>query len=172
MTTISAKVAVALIALIALSGCGAADSTMPAVYVAGDSIGVGIAQAAHLPSVAKEGAPMSRAAAQLAGVPMGAIVIVSLGTNDAVAGKTSAPIAPYEAIAKQRNLRLVWVGPPCMLTTWASTAAKFSAWLDRHVQHHIALPDCMTAQRAGDGIHFTMTGYARLWATIRRRANG
>lgn len=129
------------------------------LFVAGDSIGVGIAQAARLPSVAKGSATTSALASQLRRVPAGSTVIVSIGTNDAIAGRASANLP------SRPDLNLVYVGPPCVQTKWNGTQQRFAKFLATHARH-IALP-CLISTRAKDGVHFTGAGYAKLWATIR-----
>ncbi len=137
-----------------------ADS-LSKLYVAGDSIGVGIAAAAHLPSVASGSAPTAALGAQLARIPAGSTVIISTGTNDAVAGRDSAKLPT------RSDLNLVYVGPPCVQTKWNDTQQKFAAFLAANTRH-ISLP-CLVATRAKDGVHFTGAGYATLWATIRQQ---
>jgi lysophospholipase L1-like esterase len=130
------------------------------LYVAGDSIGSGIAEAAHLQSVARTGASAAALAKQLQQVPSGSTVIVSIGTNDAIGGHASAKLPD------RPDLNLVYVGPPCVQTKWSATQRKFAAFLAAHTRH-IALP-CLTSARSKDGVHFTAEGYAKLWATIRK----
>jgi len=152
----------ALAAVFLAAGVATADADSSSrVYVAGDSIGVGIAEAAHLPSVASGSAPTSALAAQLERIPPGSTVIVSTGTNDAVAGHDSAKL-PTRA-----DLKLVYVGPPCVQTKWNDTQQRFAAFLAANTRH-ISLP-CLVATRTKDGIHFTGAGYAALWATIRQQ---
>ena len=152
----------ALAAVFLAAGVATADADSSSrVYVAGDSIGVGIAEAAHLPSVASGSAPTSALAAQLERIPPGSTVIVSTGTNDAVAGHDSAKL-PTRA-----DLKLVYVGPPCVQTKWNDTQQRFAAFLAANTRH-ISLP-CLVATRTKDGIHFTGAGYATLWATIRQQ---
>jgi hypothetical protein len=145
-----------------VAGVATVDAASPSkLYVAGDSIGVGIAEAAHLPSVASGSAPTSALAAQLERIPAGSTVIISTGTNDAVAGHDSAKLPT------RSDLKLVYVGPPCVQTKWNNTQKRFAAFLAANTRH-IALP-CLVATRAKDGVHFTGAGYATLWATIRQQ---
>jgi lysophospholipase L1-like esterase len=159
--SVGSKPYVLTVAFLAASATPVIAGGPSKIYVAGDSIGVGIAKAAHLPSVARTSASASALGSQLRGVPVGSTVIISIGTNDAVAGRTNA------RLPNRPDLNLVYVGPPCVKTKWNGTQLRFATFLARNTRH-IALP-CLASARAKDGVHFTGAGYARLWATIRHK---
>jgi hypothetical protein len=152
-------------------------SAKPAV-VLGDSIGVGISMVAGLPRLAHNSVSIRSAdtLAQIKRTPAETVAFLSLGTNDAVgsiAGVERGIDRIVEA-ARQANIKLVWVGPPCVLQRWNVTALRLDAILrgrlaDKVPYVSLADPDvCLRSLRAGDGVHFNMRGYALLWS----RASG
>lgn len=143
-----------------------------AEYMLGDSIGVGIAQTGHMKSFAKVGAPTSAIIQQIKRVPNGSDVYISSGTNDAVAGKTELK-SSVDAIflyAKQHNIKVTWIGPPCVKTSWNYKAEKLEAWMHSYIQNlgrYINLMSACSMPRAKDGIHYTANGYATLYRMIK-----
>src|SRR5262249_21802507 len=84
MTTRAMMAALAALGLV----CGLVPAGQAATYVLGDSLGGGIAQAAHTKGLAKIGIHIRgpKALAQFAQTPNGATVFLALGTNDAEGG--------------------------------------------------------------------------------------
>jgi len=125
------------------------------VRVIGDSIGEGLHLASGIPSPANRfnvAIYTRKALEQMRAAPKGAIVIMSLGTNDAVGGLVDQKAKVDEIVAEADKLgvKLFWVGPPCVRTAWEA--------------HSKALDEALEAGlHAGDGVHFTMAGYRMLW---------
>ncbi len=173
-------VAFALGLLVAPVGALAVD---PPVYIIGDSLGVGIglvaAQGARTiatNSVRIVGRPIL---AQIARVPSGAVAVMSLGTNDAVGNvvNVSTAVTAIVDAARSRNVKLVWVGPPCVFKSWDTSAEA----LDRNLATQLASAGvayvstrgdgyCTRSVRARDGVHFTMTGYRLMWSQAAQAA--
>lgn len=162
----------------------------PRVF-AGDSLGVGMAAAAGLPSVAVvgvHGIDVRAIGRQLDKVPAGHQVLISMGTNDAhdnpaQADKLRAAVVVY-AIQRARldSIPIVVIGPPRIAASWDASAAA----MDEALNHSLALPhgvplpllvrlrelDVSKLTRSKDGIHFTALGYGVLWAFVKARING
>jgi hypothetical protein len=161
----------ALVALIAAPALARADD----IRIVGDSIGEGLHLASNYPSPANRfnvAIYTGKAIDQIKTLPRGANVVLSLGTNDAVAGLTDQKprIDAVVAAAAAQGVKLTWVGPPCVLTKWEDHAKTLDANLaaalkDTDVAYVSAQgPEfCSPALHAGDGVHFTMAGYSRLW---------
>ena len=146
--------------------------------VLGDSIGIGLSMASGAPRLAHEGVAIrsSAALAQLHRVPDRSVVVLSLGTNDAVGSirGVEGAIDRIRAVAERNDLRVVWLGPPCVFKSWNGTAERLDAVLkerlgaDNRVRYVSAADPavCDRSLRAGDGVHFTMRGYAMLWKRV------
>ncbi len=145
------------------------------VHIIGDSIGEGLHLATGIASPANRfnvAIYTGKALDQLKTVPRGSTVVMSLGTNDAVAGLSDqkAKIEAIAAAADAQGVKLVWVGPPCVLTKWEDHAkaldANIAATLKGTSVIYVSAQDpefCSSAVHAGDGVHFSMAGYSRLW---------
>ncbi len=147
-----------------------------AYYIIGDSIGVGVGWAApHSDSLAANSVRISSDVIfqQIAQVPRGSLVFVSLGTNDAVGYVVNVENYVQRIVdaASARNLTLVWIGPPCVFKDWDSASRE----LDQHLATQLgslgityaSMRDpsiCDRSVRGSDGVHFNMTGYQRLWS--------
>ena len=101
--------------------------------VMGDSIGVGVswaAKAAGVRNLAKLSVAIysGQIMEQLRQAKEGDTVFLSLGTNDAVGGAldVKAKVAAIVAEADKLGVKLVWIGPPCVLKPWE----KYSKELD------------------------------------------
>ena len=105
--------------------------------VIGDSIGVGVSWAAKLPSTAKNSVAIYSGAImeQLRQAKKGETVFLSLGTNDAVGGAldVKAKVAAIVAEADQLGVKLVWIGPPCVLKPWEQYSRKLDGILSREL---------------------------------------
>jgi hypothetical protein len=147
------------------------------VRIIGDSIGEGVHLATNLPSPANRfnvAIYTPFIFKQLSEMPRGATVLMSLGTNDAVGGAGALDVHKrVEAIvaaADAQGVRLYWMGPPCVLKPWETYSKKLdeilSAQLAGTSVTYVSLQDpsfCERSLHAGDGVHFTMAGYARMW---------
>jgi hypothetical protein len=149
--------------------------------ILGDSIGVGISMASGLPRLAHNSVSIRSADAinQVRRSPRNAIAFLSLGTNDAVgsiAGVTS-PIDRIVDAARDANVKLVWIGPPCVLKSWNVNVVKLDAVLQERLAGrvpYVSTADprlCDPSLRARDGVHFTMHGYQILWSRARAAAS-
>ena len=154
--------------LLALQPAGAT------IYVGGDSLGVGVHLASKAPSVAKESVRITSNVPvnQIYSVPKGSTLFLSLGTNDAVGGVTKVQknVDAILSAAADRNIRVVWLGPPCVFKTWDDSAKALDAVLAGILAQegvtYVSMRDdalCARSLRAGDGVHFTMKGYRMMW---------
>lgn len=144
------------------------------IYVGGDSLGVGVGWAGKAPSVADESVriksrlPLS----QISKVPKGSTLFLSLGTNDAVGGVLAVKdsVNAILTAAADRQIKLVWLGPPCVFKTWDTDAAALDGVLSGLMANegvaYVSMRDdalCVKSLRAKDGVHFTMKGYRMMW---------
>lgn len=168
-----------LLALLFSSLCGSAHAAE--IVILGDSIGEGVAFAAHVKKLAHISVHIRgpQALAQIARTPDGAIAVLVLGTNDA--DGPTADLGPHidklvEAAAK-RNIRLIWVGPSCVRRRWDARAEALDKYLSealaaRNVQY-VSTRDptlCLGNLHDVDGVHFKMQGYAYIWEKARAAA--
>ena len=142
--------------------------------VIGDSIGVGIDWAAKLPSTAKNSVAIYSGAIleQLKQAQRGETVFLSLGTNDAVGGAldVQAKVKAIVAMADEIGVKLVWMGPPCVLKPWETHAKHLDEILRQELAGtsvtYVSMQDqtfCDPGLHAAEGVHFTMAGYTRMW---------
>ena len=142
--------------------------------VIGDSFGVGVAWAAKLPSLAKTNAAIYSDAVlkQLKQVPRGTTVFMSLGTFDAVAGELDvhSRVESIVAAANAQGVKLVWIGPPCVLKPWETYSKKLDEILKAELAGtsviYVSMQDaafCDPAFHAAEGVFLSMTGYTRMW---------
>lgn len=158
-----------------LTGLAPAAAWAEDVRIIGDSIGEGLHLASSVPSPANRfnvAIYTPKIFEQIRGMPRGANVVMSLGTNDAVAGldEQQPRILQIAAAAREQGIKLTWLGPPCVRTAWEAHSQK----LDRVIAATLAdtpvnyvsaqTPEfCASGLHAGDGVHFTMAGYRLLW---------
>ncbi len=145
------------------------------IRIIGDSIGEGLHLASSYPSPANRfnvAIYTPYILKQIGDMPRGANVVMSLGTNDAVAGldEQQARILQIAAAAREQGIKLTWLGPPCVRTAWEVHSEKLDKVIaatlaDTSVAYVSAqTPEfCAPALHAGDGVHFTMAGYRLLW---------
>jgi hypothetical protein len=145
------------------------------VRIIGDSIGEGLHLASSVPSPANRfnvAIYTPYILKQIGEMPRGANVVMSLGTNDAVAGldEQQPRILQIVAAAREQGVKLTWLGPPCVRTAWEAHSAKLDKVIaatlaDTSVAYVSAqAPEfCAPGLHAGDGVHFTMAGYRLLW---------
>lgn len=147
---------------------------LASIYVGGDSLGVGVHLASKAPSVATESVRITSRApvSQISEVPKGSTLFLSLGTNDAVGGvlKVQKSVDAILNAAADRNIRVIWLGPPCVFKTWDDDAKALDGVLAGIMAQqgvtYVSMRDdalCARSLRAGDGVHFTMKGYRMMW---------
>jgi hypothetical protein len=161
--------------LLLLAGGAPAAAWAEEVRIIGDSIGEGLHLASSVPSPANRfnvAIYTPKIFEQIQQMPRGANVVMSLGTNDAVAGldEQQPRILQIAAAAREQGIKLTWLGPPCVRTAWEAHSEK----LDKVIAATLAntsvayvsaqTPEfCAPGLHAGDGVHFTMAGYRLLW---------
>jgi hypothetical protein len=148
--------------------------------VLGDSIGVGVSAAAGLPRLARPSVSLRGDAIfeQLRRAPRGATAYLALGANDAFDAPRIIPptIDRIIAAAERADLRLVWIGPPCVRRKWNRKVQALDALLrtelaGRALYVSMTAPRfCEAAIKAADGVHFTLRGYRAMWAETRAAA--
>ena len=110
--------------------------------VIGDSLGVGVSWAAKPPlTLAKNSVAIHGGAIleQIRRLPRGVTAFMSLGTNDAVGGAVDVkkPVQDILAAAAARDVKLVWLGPPCVFKSWDKYARELDANLREQLEGHI-----------------------------------
>jgi hypothetical protein len=149
--------------------------------VIGDSLGVGVDWAAKLPSTAKNSVAIYSGAVldQLRQAKRGETVFMSLGTNDAVGGAldVKARVQAIVAMADSLGVKLVWMGPPCVLKPWESYSKKLDEILQSELSGtsvlYVSMQDagfCDPSIHAPEGVHFSMAGYTRMWQKAAKAA--
>lgn len=147
------------------------------VRIIGDSIGEGVHLVTNFPSPANRynvAIYTPFIFQQLREMPRGATVFMSLGTNDAVGGASALDVrkrvAAIVAAADAQGVKLYWLGPPCVLKPWETYSKKLDEILTAQLAGtsvtYVSLQDesfCAPSVHAGDGVHFTMAGYSRMW---------
>lgn len=144
------------------------------VWIIGDSIGVGLALVSGHKSAAVVGTFASNTKEmlkQIAKVPSGASVVISLGTNDAYgSGKISkAKIDAILNALKAKNCQYLWVGPPD-LPHKTVASIRLDTYLSSTVPNYLDIyftSKALSKYRASDGIHFSAEGYRKLWTFIK-----
>jgi hypothetical protein len=147
------------------------------IRIIGDSIGEGVHMVTNLPSPANRfnvAIYTPFIFQQLREMPRGATVFMSLGTNDAVGGAAALDVQKrVEAIvaaADAQGIKLYWMGPPCVLKPWETYSKKLDEILKAQLAGtsvtYVSMQDasfCEPSIHAGDGVHFSMAGYTRMW---------
>jgi hypothetical protein len=166
---------VILATLVGLFFAGSAPAIAANEVVAGDSLGVGIAMASGFENRAANSVAIrgNRAIDQLRKIRPGSTVYMSLGTNDAV-GSVKGIEKSIDAIVQTANasrLKLVWIGPPCVIKPWDKNAAELDGILHQRLAGtgvtYVSMRDqslCSSSVRGKDGVHFTMEGYRAIWS--------
>jgi hypothetical protein len=161
--------------LLLLVGFAPAAARAEEVRIIGDSIGEGLHLASSVPSPANRfnvAIYTPKIFEQIREMPRGANVVMSLGTNDAVAGLDDQQprIELIAAAAREQGVKLTWLGPPCVRTGWEVHSEKLdkviAATLAGSSVTYVSAQDpefCAPGLHAGDGVHFTMAGYRLLW---------
>ena len=158
-----------------LAGAAQAAAAAEEVRIIGDSIGEGLHLASSVPSPANRfnvAIYTPKIFEQIRAMPRGANVVMSLGTNDAVAGLVDQQprIQQIVEAARQQGIRLTWLGPPCVRTVWEVHSQQLDKVIATTVAgspvNYVSAQDpafCAPGVHAGDGVHFTMAGYRLLW---------
>ena len=115
--------------LLLLAGVAPAAAWAEEVRIIGDSIGEGLHLASSMPSPANRfnvAIYTPKIFEQIRDMPRGANVVMSLGTNDAVAGldEQQPRILQIVAAAREQGIKLTWLGPPCVRTAWEAHSEK------------------------------------------------
>jgi hypothetical protein len=102
-----------------------------------------------------------------------------LGSNDAegsIKGLDSSIDAILQAAAA-RNIKLVWIGPPCVRRPWNARVRELDQMLQQRFAgsavRYVSMWDekiCSGAFYAHDGVHMTMQGYSYMWEKARTAA--
>jgi hypothetical protein len=161
-------------ALLCLLSGAAAAATDYAVI--GDSLGVGVNWAA------RSKYPLARNSIMIHGpqileqirqVPPGTLTFMSLGTNDAVGGAVDVkkPLRDILAAVQARNLKLVWLGPPCVKKPWNTYSRELDSTLREELKGagvtyvSMFFPQLCDdpSVRGREGVHFNMAGYTLMW---------
>jgi hypothetical protein len=163
---------------VALASCAPSPAAAkPSFYIVGDSIGEGLRWASGEPGDTKRGLPIRNGVPtiihQIQGAPADATLIVSLGTNDAIAGTPVDMLAPYvtRILDERHGRRLVWVGPPEPHTSWVLRAKTVDAYLFGAVPAAGGIYVSLIGQaykppHAPDGVHYALAGYKALWRVV------
>ncbi|WP_158816181.1 SGNH/GDSL hydrolase family protein [Methylocapsa sp. S129] len=150
------------------------SAAMAGGEIIGDSLGVGVSWAAKLPSLAKLSIAIhgGQILEQIRQLPRGTTAFMSLGTNDAVGGAVDVkkPVQDILAAAAAQDVKLVWLGPPCVFKPWDAYAIKLDANLRQELEGtgviYVSMrgPDiCDRSLRGAEGVHFNMAGYTLMW---------
>jgi hypothetical protein len=143
--------------------------------VTGDSLGVGIAMASGFENRAANSVSIrgGHAVEQLRKVRPGSTVFMSLGTNDAVGSIKGLDkgIDRIVETAKASRLKLIWIGPPCVIKAWDNRAVELDGILRERLAGtgitYVSMRDpslCSPSARGNDGVHFNMEGYRNMWS--------
>lgn len=149
--------------------------------VLGDSLGVGLAEVSHLQNLAHDSVHIRgpKAVEQIRRAPAGTTAFVVLGTNDANGSiaRLDKSIDDILAAAEQKHLRLIWIGPPCVRTSWDSRSRELDKMLAERLPPrgvtYVPMRDaafCNAGLHEPDGVHLKIKGYAYMWDKARRVA--
>src|SRR5580704_17327840 len=164
------KLALVVAALVALPTAAMAQKA----EIIGDSLGVGVSWAAKYPSLAKNSIAIHGPLIleQIRQLPRGTTAFLSLGTNDAVGGAVDIkkPVQDILAAVKAQDVKLVWLGPPCVFKPWDASSKKLDEILHDELAGtgviYVSMrgPDiCDRSLRGAEGVHFNMAGYTMMW---------
>jgi hypothetical protein len=165
------------LAALGLLCCPAAPAQATA-YVLGDSLGVGVAEVAHVKGLARNSIHIRgpKALQQIAQIPAGSTVFLVLGTNDANGSiaRLDKSIDDIVRAAEAKNITLVWMGPPCVRKSWDTRARELDLILREKLAdtsvRYVSMRDdqmCSGALHEPDGVHLKMKGYVHMWQKAR-----
>jgi lysophospholipase L1-like esterase len=158
--------------------CCPAVPAQATAYVLGDSLGVGVAEVAHVKGLARISVHIRgpKALAQLAQTPAGSTVFLVLGTNDANGSiaRLDKSIEDIVREAEKKNITLVWIGPPCVRKSWDTRARELDGILREKLAdtsvRYVSMRDdqmCSGALHEPDGVHLKTKGYMHMWQKAR-----
>jgi lysophospholipase L1-like esterase len=152
------------------AACLPASANPSRVIILGDSIGVGLSLAGGSQRLAANsvGIRSNQIIEQLSRVDASQVAVVSLGTNDAVGHLRGVEKAIDQIIetVNRKNLRVVWMGPPCVNKDWNTNVVQLDRILQERLRRapritYVSVADqnyCDRNLRASDGVHFTRPG--------------
>jgi len=164
------------------AACLPASANPSRVIILGDSIGVGLSLAGGSQRLAANsvGIRSNQIIEQLSRVDASQVAVVSLGTNDAVGHLRGVEKAIDQIIetVNRKNLRVVWMGPPCVNKDWNTNVVQLDRILQERLRRapritYVSVADqnyCDRNLRASDGVHFTMKGYGLLWSHVKDKS--
>lgn len=144
------------------------------VYVMGDSIGEGVAIASARVKVARISIHIrgNQVLPQFNSVPNGSTAILVLGTNDAEGSLNGLEkyIDNIVHTADEKQIKLIWIGPPCVRKAWDKNGkdldALLASYLAKTSVKYVSSRDdaiCSGRFQDRDGVHMKMAGYRHLW---------
>jgi lysophospholipase L1-like esterase len=163
------------------SARSAARSSQPDAVVIGDSLGIGVAVASGLTRLARISVHIRgpKALQQIASAPVGSTAFVVLGSNDAEGDirNLDRSIDAIVHAAENKNMRLVWLGPPCVRRSWNGRSLALDQMLKARFANtsvtYVSMHDdtlCSGRFFEPDGVHLTMKGYGYMWEKARHVA--
>jgi lysophospholipase L1-like esterase len=171
---------VVLSATLLLACAGSAQAS--GELVLGDSLGVGVKAVSGRtgPARLSQFIRNDQILTQLATVPSGATAFLVLGTNDS-AGSVKGLEKNIDNIvqaADARNIKLIWVGPPCVRKAWDGNSKALDAMLSARLAStsvkYISIRSdealCSGQYTGGDGVHLNFAGYSIMWNKARLAA--
>jgi hypothetical protein len=158
--------------------CCAPVPAQATAYVLGDSLGVGVAQVAHLKGLAGISVHIrgTKAIEQIAKIPAGSTAFLVLGTNDANGSiaRLDKSIGDIVRAAQKKDITLVWMGPPCVRKSWDIRARELDVILREKLAdtsvRYVSMRDdkmCSGALHEPDGVHLKTKGYLHMWQKAR-----
>jgi hypothetical protein len=143
-------------------------------YVLGDSLGEGVAEVSHLKGLAHVSVHIRgpRTLEQFAQTPPNATVFLVLGTNDAngTIARLDKSINDIVQAAENKNIKLIWLGPPCVRQSWDTRARDLDLMLQARFAgtaiRYVSMRDpelCSGSLQEPDGVHLKTKGYVHMW---------
>jgi hypothetical protein len=113
-----------------------------------------------------------RALEQFAMTPPNATVFLVLGTNDAngTIVRLDKSIDDIVQAAERKNIKLIWLGPPCVRQSWDTRSRDLDLMLSARFAgtavHYVSMRDselCSGSLQEPDGVHLKPKGYVHMW---------
>ena len=142
--------------------------------IIGDDLGVGVSWAAKFPSLARNGVAIhgQDILDQIGQLPRNTTAFMSLGIYDAVSGDINVkkPVQDILAAAKALDVKLVWLGPPCVFKPWDVSSKQLDEVLHDELAGtgviYVSMRGsdiCDRSLRGAEGVHFNLAGYTMMW---------